>query len=200
MRGKKCEAVWGRSGDLGLPTVSSTRQPENVHTKEKRPSKTPAEEEGIRGKTSSGATEGKGVKTKTEKERWEEVIQRSKIKIATMNINSAVNKTIELQVICDADDVDVLALTETYFNKRSIELEGYKCVTHDDRQDTNDGKCGGAAIFVKADLVALTKVIPIKKPKQVCNGEEINVQVCAIELMDRLITVLYRPPINNCWF
>ena len=92
------------------------------------------------------------------------------------------------------DEVDVLALTETFFNGRSVDIPGYKCVVHDDRKDTEGGAWGGAAIYVKEDLQDMTRQVLMKKPRRKSDGEEPNVQVCSVEILGRIISVLYRPP------
>ena len=91
------------------------------------------------------------------------------------------------------DEVDVLALTETFFNGRSVNIEGYRCVVHDDRKDTEGGAWGGAAIYVKEDLVESIKVLPISKPTKT-DGIPFKAQLCAVEIAGRTIAVLYRPP------
>ena len=114
MRRKKRQAAWGREEEGGLSSSTSARQRHDVCSEDKRPTNHREKEEGIPRKESSDAGDGE-VNPKTEKDRWANIIERSNIKVATLNIHSAVHKLLELKTICDADDVDVLTLTETFF-------------------------------------------------------------------------------------
>ena len=142
MSRKKRAAVWGRSEDLGLPVGPSAGQRYNVRTKDERPENHRAKEKGIRRQTGAEAEQELENRPRTERERWVEIIKRSNIKFANININSAPYKLVELKSICDAEEIDVLTLTETWFNGRSSDIMGYKCIVHDDRKDTEGGKWG----------------------------------------------------------
>ena len=128
-----------------------------------------------------------------EKDRWQKIIDLSSINVAHINIRSALNKKAELTLLCEEKNLDILALTETFFLDNHVKIKGYVCVSHDDRLDTPNGHFGGAAIYVKEDLATAIKEIPIIKPK-INEDRAYNVQICAIEIVGRTIVVLYRPP------
>lgn len=123
-----------------------------------------------------------------------ESFQRSKIKMAHLNIRSLKNRDhlIQLRMLTREKAFDILAISESWLNSTvtnaEIEIDGYKLF----RQDRLRKKGGGVCVYTRASLK--TKVL--KELSAISNSgfQQLWLEIQHKKLKSILLCVVYRPP------
>jgi exonuclease III len=117
----------------------------------------------------------------------------SKLKCLYMNARSIVNKKKELELTVTEENLDVIAITETWLNKNvtdeEMSIKGYT-LFREDRNDTIKRRGGGVAMYIKNELN------PLHKPE--FSVENFSESLwCSVNSGGEysLLGVCYRPPI-----
>ena len=138
---------------------------------------------------------------------------RSRINISKNTINTSISKNLnlsslscwytnatslnsdkldELRILCDNTEPDILFVTETWFNEKSItHLDGYKIF----RTDRSDKIGGGVCIYTRISSSLNFREIDYKQ----LNSDDVEQVWCAVDtgLESILLGCIYRPKIIN---
>ena len=116
----------------------------------------------------------------------------NKLQCVYMNARSIVNKMKELELTVREENLDLVAITETWLNDKitdeEISIEGYTLIRND-RKDINKHRGGGVALYIKNELN------PIHKTESYIDNftESVWCNIrCGREL--KLLGVCYRAP------
>ena len=84
----------------------------------------------------------------------------NKLQCVYMNARSIVNKMKVLELTVKQDDLDLVAITETWLHDKitdeEISIEGYTLIRND-RKDINKHRGGGVALYIKNELNPIHK-------------------------------------------
>ena len=123
-----------------------------------------------------------------------ESFQRSKIKMAHLNIRSLKNRNhlIQLQMLTREKAFDILAISESWLNSTvtnaEIGIDGYKLF----RQDRLKKKGGGVCVYVRASFK--TKALKELSVISASGFQQLWLEIQHKKLKSILLCVAYRPP------
>ena len=105
-----------------------------------------------------------------------------------ININSAVDKILSLQLIDYSENYDLLFIAETWFEGVGKKIEGFTMMDLMNRTDTYCGNHGGVACYMRSSLALNARKYPLSLP-----NSDFNLQGTAIEINNTVLAVVYRP-------
>ena len=187
----KCQASWRYSKATGQNGANFQNLLNiQVHTSSSCRGTTTQDDYG----TGTITQDGETTQRQTTRAHQSQNVQKSKIKLAHLNIRSLKNKDhlTQLRLLMSDKNYDVLAISETWLNSTvtdaELKLEGRKIF----RQDRKNQEGGGVCVYTRASFK--TKVLKEISGISDLGFQQLWVRIQHKKLQSFLVCVVYKPP------